>query len=41
MLREAWEEANTSIVSYVIATQEKLKAIADLVQENVAKAQSQ
>ena len=42
VLREAWEGSQStdeSVVSYVIATQEKLKAMADLVQENVAKAQ--
>ena len=42
MLREAWEGSQSTdeiVVSYVVATQEKLKAMADLVQENVTKAQ--
>lgn len=42
VLREAWEGSRStdeSVVSYVIGTQEKLKAMADLVQENVTKAQ--
>ena len=42
MLREAWEgskQAEESVVSYAIATQQKLMEMADLVQENLSKAQ--
>ena len=42
MLREAWEGSRStdeSVISYMIATQEKLKAMADLMQENMTKAQ--
>ena len=42
VLREAWEGIqlmDESVASYVLATQEKLKAMSDLVQENVARAQ--
>ena len=42
ILRESWEaqeQSKESVVSYVIATQEKLKTMAELVKENLEKAQ--
>ena len=42
ILRESWEaqeQSEESVVSYVIATQEKLKTMAELVKENLEKAQ--
>ena len=42
ILKESWEaskHSSESVVSYVLSTQEKLRAEKDLVQENLAKAQ--
>ncbi len=42
ILKESWEaskHSSESVVTYVLSTQEKLRAAKDLVQENLAKAQ--
>ena len=42
VLKASWEaskKSDESVVSYVLATQEKLRNMAELVQENLSKAQ--
>ncbi len=42
ILKESWEaskKSSESVISYVLSTQEKLKGMAELVQENLSKAQ--
>ena len=42
VLKESWEaskKSDESVVSYVLSTQKKLQNMAELIQENLAKAQ--